>query len=83
MKRIVSLAAIIACTGVLVCGATKKNVKANENPFMAPYTAKYEIPPFEKIKLAHYLPALEAGIAQQNTIVVLRCKYCDAVLRAG
>ena len=61
MKRIVSLAAIIACTGVLVCGATKKNVKANENPFMAPYTAKYEIPPFEKIKLAHYLPALEAG----------------------
>ena len=66
MKRIVSLAAIIACTGVLVCGASKKNVKANENPFMAPYTAKYEIPPFEKIKLAHYLPALEAGIAQQN-----------------
>ena len=66
MKRIVSLAVIIACTGVLVCGATKKNVKANENPFMAPYTAKYEIPPFEKIKLAHYLPALEAGIAQQN-----------------
>ena len=66
MKRIVSLAAIIACTSVLLSGATKKNVKTNANPFMAPYTAKYEIPPFEKIQLSHYLPALEAGIAQQN-----------------
>lgn len=66
MKRIVSLAAILACTGMLLCGATKKNVKANDNPFMAPYTAKYEIPPFEKIKLSHYLPALQAGIEQQN-----------------
>ncbi len=66
MKRIVSFAVIIACFTLLASGAKKKNVKANENPFMAPYTAKYEIPPFEKIKLSHYLPALEAGIAQQN-----------------
>ena len=66
MKRIVSFAVIIACFTLLASGAKKKNVKANDNPFMAPYTAKYEIPPFEKIKLSHYLPALEAGIAQQN-----------------
>ena len=66
MKRIVSFAVIIACFTLLASGAKKKNVKANENPFMAPYTAKYEIPPFEKIKLSHYMPALEAGIAQQN-----------------
>ena len=66
MKRIVSFAVIIACFTLLASGAKKKNVKANENPFMASYTAKYEIPPFEKIKLSHYLPALEAGIAQQN-----------------
>ncbi len=66
MKRIVSFAVIIACFTLLASGAKKKNVKANENPFMAPYTAKYEIPPFEKIQLSHYLPALEAGIAQQN-----------------
>ena len=66
MKRIVSFAVIVACFTLLASGAKKKNVKANENPFMAPYTAKYEIPPFEKIKLSHYLPALEAGIAQQN-----------------
>ena len=66
MKRIVSFAVIIACFTLLASGAKKKNVKANENPFMAPYTAKYEIPPFEQIKLSHYMPALEAGIAQQN-----------------
>lgn len=66
MKRIVSFAVIVACFTLLASGAKKKNVKSNENPFMAPYAAKYEIPPFEKIQLSHYLPALEAGIAQQN-----------------
>ncbi len=66
MKRIVSLAVIVACFTLLATGAKKKNVKANENPFLAPYATKYEIPPFEKIKLSHYLPALQAGIEQQN-----------------
>lgn len=48
-----------------VCGANKKNVK-HQNPFLAPYTTKYWIPPFEKITYADYLPAVEAGIKQQN-----------------
>ena len=48
-----------------VCGANKKNVK-HQNPFLAPYTTKYGIPPFEKITYADYLPAVEAGIKQQN-----------------
>lgn len=48
-----------------VCGANKKNVK-HQNPFLAPYTTKYGIPPFEKITYADYLLAVEAGIKQQN-----------------
>ena len=48
-----------------VCGANKKNVK-HQNPFLAPYTTKYGIPPFERITYADYLPAVEAGIKQQN-----------------
>ena len=38
----------------------------NSNPFLADYTTQYEIPPFEKIKYEHYLPAVEKGIAEQN-----------------
>ncbi len=39
---------------------------AQENPFLKPYADKYEIPPFEQITAAHYLPALDAGIAEHN-----------------
>jgi len=39
---------------------------AQDNPFLKPYTDKYEIPPFEQITAAHYLPALDAGIAEHN-----------------
>ncbi len=65
MRR--TLLSVIAMCGLLlpVCGANKKNVK-HRNPFLAPYTTKYGIPPFEKITYADYLPAVEAGIKQQN-----------------
>ena len=30
-----------------------------DNPFLAPYDTKYEIPPFDKIEYGHYLAALD------------------------
>ena len=39
---------------------------SNGNPFLTAYTTPYGIPPFEKIKTEHYLPALQAGIDEQN-----------------
>lgn len=45
--------------------ANKKNVKQT-NPFLTAYTTKYAIPPFDKIKYEHYMPALKAGIELQN-----------------
>ncbi|MCM1152978.1 MAG: M3 family metallopeptidase [Muribaculum sp.] len=39
---------------------------ARENPFLQPYTAKYEIAPYEQIQIADFIPALRAGIAQQE-----------------
>ncbi|MDE6038272.1 MAG: peptidase M3, partial [Duncaniella sp.] len=36
------------------------------NPFMAPYGTKYDIPPFEQIQYADYLPAVEKGIAERR-----------------
>ena len=37
------------------------------NPFYAPSTLPFEAPPFEQIKDADFQPAIEAGIAQQQS----------------
>lgn len=39
---------------------------APDNPFLKPYDTPYGIPPFERITTAHFLPAIKAGIAEQN-----------------
>ena len=38
----------------------------NPNPFLEEYTTPFQVPPFDKIENSHYLPAFEAGIAEQN-----------------
>ena len=37
-----------------------------ENPFLTEYKTPFQVPPFDKIENSHYLPAFEAGIAQQQ-----------------
>ena len=66
-KYFVSLLAL-ACLAIPAVGKNPKKVKteSNVNPFMTEYTTKYKIPPFEKIKYEHYMPALEEGIKQHN-----------------
>ena len=36
------------------------------NPFMEEWNTPYGIPPFDKIKVADYMPAIKAGMEQQN-----------------
>ncbi|HSO88540.1 MAG TPA: M3 family metallopeptidase, partial [Draconibacterium sp.] len=36
------------------------------NPFFESYTAPFEVPPFDKILNAHYLPAFQEGMKQHN-----------------
>ena len=38
----------------------------SQNPFFAEWDTPYGIPPYDKIKPAHYLPAIKAGIEQQK-----------------
>ena len=35
------------------------------NPFFNEYKTPFQVPPFNEIKLEHYLPATEAGITEQ------------------
>ncbi len=50
----------------LIVAASTMTAMAESNPFLVPYTAKYEIPPFEQIKTSDFIPAIKAGIEQQE-----------------
>jgi len=45
---------------------SKTGTDMSDNPFLSEYDTPYQIPPFKKIEYGHYLPALEAGIAEQK-----------------
>lgn len=55
----------VALALLAIAPTTTTEMKA-ENPFMTPYGTVFNIPPFEKISNADYLPAFEEGIRQHN-----------------
>ncbi len=58
MKKIV-LAIMI---GMMMFSCAKKQA----NPFLGEYGTPFETPPFDKIKIEHYMPAFEEGIRQEK-----------------
>ena len=59
-----SLLSFLLVTIILVsCNNMKENV---ENPFLSDYNTPYGVPPFDKIRTEHYIPAIEEGMRQQN-----------------
>lgn len=51
---------------LLLTGGCKPTASSDGNPFLSAYDTPFEVPPFEKIKVEHYLPAFEQGMADQN-----------------
>jgi peptidyl-dipeptidase Dcp len=43
----------------------KQPARDMSNPFFKEYTTPFQVPPFNEIKLEHYIPAIDAGIADQ------------------
>lgn len=57
----------LAATAMMLSPLASNEMEAQEtNPFLQPYTAQYEIPPFEEIKISHMIPAMEEGMKQQT-----------------
>ena len=56
MKRIFTL--ITLALSLMACNRT--------NPFLTEWDTPYGIPPFDKIKTSDYIPAIKAGIAEQQ-----------------
>lgn len=60
------ISAAIAITALAATTFPAMAQTNSTNPFLAPYATKFDIPPFEKIQYAHYLPAIKQGIAEME-----------------
>ncbi|MCJ7554542.1 MAG: M3 family metallopeptidase, partial [Ignavibacteriaceae bacterium] len=52
---------------LLVAITSNLNAQNTDNPFFKEWETPFKTPPFNEIKLEHYLPAFEEGIKQQNS----------------
>lgn len=70
MCMAIGLAALLTA-----CGSSQKETDpANaENPFLAEYTTPFEVPPFDRIQLAHYKPALLQGMEEARKEIEAIC----------
>ena len=62
MKLIQMAAMFLSCFTLIPSMMAEKR----ENPFIQPYTNEYHFPPFDKIEVKDFIPAIKAGIEQQK-----------------
>lgn len=72
-KTIITLAAALALPA-LAPQWQDASAAERQNPFMAPYTTPYSIPPFDQIQYADYMPAIREGIKEYKQEI-------DAIIR--
>ncbi len=64
------LSSILAGGALLLAVNTTTAMAAErQNPFLQPYDTKYEIAPFDKITTADFIPAIKAGIEEQDRAI--------------
>ncbi len=64
MRRVARLCFVLCMMMNLTsCGSAKK---AEENPLLAEWTTPFGVPPFDKIRPEHYLPAFEQAMSLHN-----------------
>lgn len=54
---------------MLLASQTPTVMAERQNPFLQPYDTKYEIAPFDKIETSDFIPAIKAGIAEQDEAI--------------
>ncbi|MBL7971328.1 MAG: peptidase M3, partial [Prolixibacteraceae bacterium] len=47
------------------CNTPKEQKRDMSNPFFSEYKTPFQAPPFNEIKLEHFMPAIDAGIEEQ------------------
>jgi peptidyl-dipeptidase Dcp len=49
--------------------ACSKSKKTEANPLLSEFNTPFNVPPFDKIKVEHYVPAIKEGIKQQQKVI--------------
>lgn len=62
-NKVISMS--VLAFSILALNNTSLMAQENSNPFLVEYNTPFGVPPFEKIKAEHYIPAFEEGIKQQ------------------
>ena len=61
---------VIALSIITLTACNNKQANQAEasaaNPFLTEFTTPFQVPPFDQIKIEHYMPAFEAGIKEQQ-----------------
>lgn len=67
---------MIALAGLLAfaCNVDKK-AKESMNPFFSEYKTAFEVPPFDKIEPAHFMPAFREGMKRQDAEIAVITGY--------
>jgi peptidyl-dipeptidase Dcp len=56
----------LAASGAVVSGSPSSSAQTpSQNPFLQKWTTPYELPPFDQIKPAHFVPAFREGMKQE------------------
>ncbi|MDA3866355.1 MAG: M3 family metallopeptidase [Salinivirgaceae bacterium] len=64
MKRVIYT---ILVSGLLFSGCSQgEKETTKDNPFFSAFDTPYQVPPFNKIQNAHYMPAFKKGMAEQK-----------------
>jgi len=71
MKKFYPIAIFILMTTASIKAQNLNNntapgTRTSENPFFTEWTTPFGVPPFDKIKNEHFIPAFEQGIKEQN-----------------
>lgn len=62
---------LIIVTGMMYNCKKDTNQRDLSNPFFSEYDTPFDLPPFEKIKPEHFLPAFKEGMLEQNNTIQL------------
>lgn len=60
---------VIALSIITLASCTSKQKQGSNdkaNPFLTEFTTPFQVPPFDEIEISDYLPAFEAGMAEQK-----------------
>lgn len=66
IKRMIRKYFTAAAIALVMAAAPFTAMAQDSNPFLSPYDTEYEIPPFDKIKTTDFIPAIKAGIEEQE-----------------